>query len=175
MWFCVRARSHANTYVRMSSELTELSYSELEQQGLLGACMDAIYAARHDTRHNRQGLLGCQRHHWRCMHEKRRPKTRAWAGELRRRARREEHVRARRQVGLSPSGVAFVEFNETHPQLVHTRPRAGVRYYVRARRQVGLSPSGWRGVVEFPPAWRPRAGVVLRCRCHSACTVVCRF
>ena len=152
----------------MSSELTELSYSELEQQGLLGdlqcseleqqalelsyplleqrgllgACMDAIYAARHDTRHNRQGLLGCQRHHWRCMHEKRRPKTRAWAGELRRRARREEHVRARRQVGLSPSGVAFVEFNETHPQLVHTRPRAGV---------------------------------VLRCRCHSACTVVCRF
>ena len=117
--------------------------AELMQQGLPGACMERIYAARHDTRSNRQGLVGSQRHHWRCMHEKRRPKTRAWAGELRRRARRKEHVRARPlQVGLSPSGVAFVEFNETYPQLVHTRPRAGV---------------------------------VLRCRCHSACTVVCRF
>ena len=47
----------------LEQQALELSYSELEQQGLLGACMDAIYAARHDTRHNRQGLLGCQRHH----------------------------------------------------------------------------------------------------------------
>ena len=134
------------TVVRMSSELlpqdlASMGYSELEQQGLLGACMEGIYAARHDTRYNRQCLVGSQRHHWRCMHEKRRPKTRAWAGELRRQARKKEHVRARRQAGVIPS-IASSEFEKTHPQLVHTQPRTGVD---------------------------------LRCRCHSSCTVVCRF
>ena len=115
--------------------------AELMQQGLPGACMERIYAARHDTRYNRQCLVGSQRHHWRCMHEKRRPKTRAWAGELRRQARKKEHVRARRQAGVIPS-IASSEFEKTHPQLVHTQPRTGVD---------------------------------LRCRCHSSCTVVCRF
>ena len=195
----------------MSSEVArqdilQMSWLDLKCQGLLGTHIEAMYAARPDTRQSRQRLAASLRGHYLSWRYKGpRPRTRArtryihqWIRDydrresafsdtgarktdyilkkdyLLRRARQKDYIRARRKGGVS-SYTANKEFDEAHynPQLVHTRPRAGVWYYVRARRQVG--PSGWRGVVDFPPAWRPRAGVVLRCRCHSACTVVCRF